>query len=94
MSAVALAAPPAGQTLIPYRHVPSMWIRNPARLPLLDVVESAGTSCTGPYGDRAGDLCLCWWAPWEVDDEDYEPVAGDPLADVPAAEPWAPRTVR
>lgn len=86
------------ETLIPYRHVPSLHPYNPARLYLLDVNDDASTSCTGPDGDRDGNLCLCHWAPCfdgygrseDGPDPDYEPLISDPVADIPATSPAAP----
>ncbi len=87
------------QTLIPYRHVPAL-LAGPARLPMIELRDTASTTCTDPRGgDREGRVCLCHWAPWFADrgrpqdglDEDYEPPRpGDPLAGLPGADPWRP----
>jgi hypothetical protein len=85
--------------LIPYRHVPSLWPNRPATLPMLDICDDASTTCTGLDGDQDDKLCLCHWAPWfdgsgrpaDGPDPDYEPLIGDPFADIPAAKPWTPR---
>lgn len=88
----AVNAPARVETLIPYRHVPSLRPDSPAPLYLLDINDDSSTSCTDLRGDRDGDLCLCHWSPWVDRDgfaeEDYEPQIGDPFADLPAAEPW------
>ena len=69
---------------------------------LLEVADwthaGVATFCTGPDGDPHGNLCLCHWSPW-VDRagfpaQDHKPLVGDPLADVPVAEPWQPQRRR